>query len=402
MNAPATIAQQAAHAVAVARLKMTQRASAGLLSEIGFGLDHKATDEIPTLATDGKACLYNPAFVLQLSDDALQTALAHEYAHAALLHPVRRRPHHDPEVANIAMDHAVNLLLREAGFTVPTKWYADHRYQGMSWEHIYTLLIQDAPPPQASPDAGPECEPFDVSPGQPGDVQDDVLPYPGKNGQPASDAELSAAEADMTDRVLRVAQAMAQAGRGTNLGQRLLDKVTTPRDPDLYEALARLLERSPNDHTWRRINRRLLHAGLFPGLDGEECPPLVIAVDTSGSISDRILGAFEDKIRRAIADFKPRAVTIIYCDSQINEDPQTYDPSAFPGLHPVGGGGTSFAPPFEWVAEHMAEAPAALVYLTDLEGSAPAHPPGYPVIWAAIPTYRALTAPWGETVRIQL
>ena len=184
---------------------------------------------------------------------------------------------------------------------------------------------------------------------------------------------------------------------------RMVQDLTTPRDPDLYEALARLLERSPNNRTWRKLNRRLLYAGVYPGIDGDETPPLVIAVDTSGSISEQILAAFQDKIRRAIEDFRPRAVTIIYCDSHISADPVTYEPDDFPGLHPIGGGGTHFAPPFEWVDAHMAEAPAALVYLTDLEGPMPDDPPDYPVIWATIPGYGApRRASWGETIPINL
>ena len=395
MNAP-----RPAHefALSFARLKMMKRDAAGLFAEIGYSLAHIADDTIPTLCTDGRELRYNPAFCLALTEDTLQTALAHEYAHVALMHPIRYKPHHQQRRANIAMDHAVNLMLVDAGFSIPKDWHCNPQFAGMAWEHIYTLLPED--PPQDAEQ--PQCEPFAVGPGQPGEVQGDVRPYPGKGGQPATEDELSAAQAELTDRLFQIAQAMAQAGRDSAAARRIVQDMTTPRDPDLYEALARLLERSADDHTWRRINRRLLHAGLFPGIDGEQCPPLVIAVDTSGSISEPILSAFQDKVRRAIADFRPRAVTVIYCDSAINEDPQTFEPDAFPGLHPVGGGGTHFAPPFEWVDAHMAEAPAALVYLTDLDGPMPDHPPGYPVIWARIPGYRHRTAPWGDTIPLNL
>lgn len=423
--------------ISAARLRLHARASAGLLAEIGYSLDHHADASLPSLATDGQALKYNAVFIAQLSDDELETALAHEYAHVALLHPVRYQPQHDKQTANKAMDYAVNLWLTDAGFKIPADWLFDRGFAGMSWENIYAILAQPQPPaptppppeqgddeqeppaddarnPQdnedepANTDApGQEDDAADddahAEPGQPGDVQGDVQPYPGRDGEPATEQELSEATAELTDRIMRIAQAQEQAGTASSDTRRLVESMTTPRDPDLYDALAALLERSADEHTWRRINRRLLHAGIYPGLDGEKCPPLVVAVDTSGSISDAMLFSFSDKIRRAVADFRPLAVTVIYCDSRINAEPVTYTPDETITLTPHGGGGTDFRPPFAWVAEHMPEPPAALVYLTDLDGVAPPAAPEYPVIWAVIPQRYGHECPhFGQIIPLNL
>jgi len=429
--------------IAAARLRLMQ-SSAGLLAEIGQTLEHRPEEGIATLDTNGKTLRYNTAFIAQLTDKDLETALLHEYGHSGLLHPLRHRPEHQPERANRAMDFAVNLWIDELGRAVPQNWLFDARFRGFAWEHIYTVLEneekpppppppeqpadddaendENAPPdddadaddqgdgdapadePRDNPDPAPSDADADADgkpapgPGKPGDIQGDVQPYPASTPD-----ELSAAAAELTDRIARIAEAHMIAGQGTDGAQRLLDSLTTPRDPDLYEALAQLLERSPNDHTWRRLNKRLLHAGLYPALDGEECPPLVVVIDTSGSISDAILSAFSDKVHRAISDFRPRAVTLIYCDSRINGEPQTYTPDDFPELTPCGGGGTDFRPPFDWVAQHLdGEPPAALVYLTDLEGQAPDDAPDYPVIWAAIPSTYATIPNFGQIVPLIL
>jgi hypothetical protein len=51
----------------------------------------------------------------------------------------------------------------------------------------------------------------------------------------------------------------------------------------------------------------------------------------------------------------------------------------------------------------MDERPAALVYLTDLDGPAPAEGPDYPVIWAKIPTrYDRRPPAFGQIVPILL
>ena len=328
--------------IAAARLRLMQRRNAGLLAEIGYSLEHVSDDSIDTLDTDGKQCLYNPAFFSSLDDTTAETALAHEYAHVALMHPVRHRKEYEHTRENIAMDHAVNLMLKDAGFSIPPDWYADAAYTGMSWEYIYTAITSQ-PKQQPQP--------------KPASVQGDVRPYPGKDGQPATEHELSEATAELSDRIMRIAQAQEMAGNGSEQSRRLIARMTTPRDPDLYEALAALLERSAEEHTWRRVNRRLLHAGIYPGLDGEQCPPLIVVVDTSGSITDNLLAAFNAKVRRAVSDFRPRTVTVIYCDSRINGEPQTYTPDDMPDMTPHGGGGTDFRPPFAWVSEQI-EQPA--------------------------------------------
>ena len=453
----------AAFRISAARLRLMQSGNCGLLAEIGNALDHTPTEELPTCATDGKKMMYNPAYVDSVTDAELETTLLHEYAHVALLHPVRFDPKtQDQKTANQAMDYAANEWVQACGRTIPATWLLDAKYNGMAWEAIYTILksAQTPPPPPPQPEPpepqqgddqpnnadqdgsaeapqddadGPQDDanaeddtdapaegdsPADgegegegdgegdgkPAPGKPSDRSGDVQPYPSKDGTPADDAERSAAAAELTDRITRIAQAAEMAGNGSAGSRRFLDSLTTPRDPDLYEALAQLLERSPTERTWRRLNRRLLHAGLFAGADGEETPPLVIVIDTSGSINDQILAAFDGKIKRVVADFRPRAVTIIYCDSSINGTPETYTPDDLPPLTPHGGGGTDFRPPFNWVRDHMDEPPAALVYLTDLDGPAPgaADAPDFPVIWATIPGFRQRPPEFGQIVPILL
>jgi predicted metal-dependent peptidase len=62
----------------------------------------------------------------------------------------------------------------------------------------------------------------------------------------------------------------------------------------------------------------------------------------------------------------------------------------------VGGGGTDFAPVFEYV-EQQGLAPQALVFLTDLYGPFPEREPHYPVIWVSTSSQ---VAPFGETIPV--
>jgi len=456
-----TMTAAPAFRISAARLRLMGDKSCGLYAEIGYALAHVATDAVATLATDGKSLLYNPAFVAQLSDADLETALLHEYVHVALLHPVRFSPEtQEKRLANVAMDYADNLHVAACGRTIPGDWYYDVKFDGMAWEAIYTLLKNEQPPqppqPQPQPDAGNDGQPqpgengadgqngengadgqpadapeSDLSdstaagdttapgkpgagdgagkaaaaageptadqtakpaPGKPGARNDDVQPYPAAN-----QAERDIAAAQLSDQIMRIAQAQQMAGHGSAGLTRYMKDATTPRDPDLYQALAQLLQRAADEHTWRKPNWRLSAVGLFPGLDGDELPPLVVVVDTSSSLCDESQAAFADKIKRAVADFRPRSVTIISADDRVHSA-ETYAPDDLPELKFHGGGGTDFRPAFEWVADNMPDAPAALVYLTDLEGPAPKIAPDYPVIWAAVPSSCPRAPSFGQIV----
>ena len=63
--------------------------------------------------------------------------------------------------------------------------------------------------------------------------------------------------------------------------------------------------------------------------------------------------------------------------------------------HAQGGGGTRFAPVFDWVSENGYH-PTFLLYMTDLDGPSPPDP-GYPVIWLAIDAVHP-TPPFGRRI----
>ena len=92
--------------------------------------------------------------------------------------------------------------------------------------------------------------------------------------------------------------------------------------------------------------------------------PIVVAVDTSGSIGDKELEQFAGEISAICDDAKPEVVHVVYCDSAVQSS-QQFESSEPIHLEPKGGGGTDFCAVFEWVEENQI-APVCLIYLTDL------------------------------------
>ncbi|MGQ0526146.1 MAG: DUF2201 family putative metallopeptidase, partial [Betaproteobacteria bacterium] len=96
-----------------------------------------------TIATDGRAFYFNPAYIAELDFAHTQFVLAHEAMHCALAH-FDRRNHRSLRRWDIAADHAVNLLLIDDGLRPPPGALLNTEYRGLSAEEIYPLVPPDS------------------------------------------------------------------------------------------------------------------------------------------------------------------------------------------------------------------------------------------------------------------
>jgi predicted metal-dependent peptidase len=151
-----------------------------------------------------------------------------------------------------------------------------------------------------------------------------------------------------------------------------------------------------DDYSFQRPSRREGEA-LLPRLTGAEAD-LHVVIDTSGSIGGEELAGFVSEVDALKGQVRAR-VTVHACDERL--DPR--GPWRFDAWEPIdlprglgGGGGTSFAPAFDWIAGRRLR-PDLLVYFTDAIGEFPGAAPDYPVIWLVKGRGKV---PWGE--RIQL
>jgi predicted metal-dependent peptidase len=87
---------------------------------------------------------------------------------------------------------------------------------------------------------------------------------------------------------------------------------------------------------------------------------------------------------------------VLYFDAVVQKV-EVYEAGQPISLNPVGGGGTEFAPCFDWV-EERGITPQTVVFLTDLYGSFPSSAPSYPVLWASTGRRQA---PFGEVIPMQ-
>lgn len=144
--------------------------------------------------------------------------------------------------------------------------------------------------------------------------------------------------------------------------------------------------------TYARPNRRFPHRlGEVPGrlrrTDEGRPKRLLVAVDTSGSMTTDELHAIAGELRRLgrLAKF-----LVAECDAKVH---RTYEyAGALPDV--AGRGGTDFRPVFE--PAYLAEwRPDGVVYFTDGEGPYPDDPPGLPTLWVLTKDW-LFPCPWGQ------
>ncbi|HET7595313.1 MAG TPA: VWA-like domain-containing protein [Burkholderiales bacterium] len=348
-----------------------------------------------TIATDARAFYFNPEYIARLDFAQAQFVLAHEALHCALRH-FARRSHRTSRRWDIAADHAVNLLLIDDGLKPPPGALADPRFRGLSAEEIYPLIPPDAAQPTLDRHVFEECGTTAAVQASDGGGHDNRTHF-ARSAPPGPGArEGEALARQWQGRMAAAAQQARQAGRLAESGLRQLDRLIGPRLP-WRQLLARyMMSAARDDYSFQRPSRREGDA-LLPRLASGSVEVHVV-LDTSGSIGDEALAEFAAEVDALKAQIRAR-VTLHACDARLDaRGPwiyQPWEPLVLPG-NLRGGGGTSFAPPFEWIAA-AGERPDLLVYFTDAEGDFPPRAPGFPVVWLVQGRARV---PWGE--RIQL
>lgn len=346
--------------------------------ELALRLRLVERSSIPTLAVDGRNIFYNPDFIATLSDPLIKAAVAHEVFHCVFDH-IGRRGDRNPRKWNIAGDYVINAQLKDSGFQLGEGWLFNAAYAGMTTDHIYSLLPEDVD--GSGPGSG--------SGSGHGDPLDDCM-----------DGDPDTVETDATDWKIATIQAASAAKAAGNLPAslaRFIEELTTPK-VDWRARLRRFVtERSQNDYSWMRPNRRFLGQGFYlPSLYSESMGEIVVAIDTSGSIDQATLNAFGSEVKAIVQSARPAKTTVIYCDAAINHV-DVFAPTDELHFDMHGGGGTDFCPPFAYVAEHSIR-PVCFVYLTDMYGRFPSDP-GYPVMWCATSN---VIGPFGETIPIEV
>ncbi len=372
---------------AVQSLILSHPLFAGILIQQKFAEDN--SEENPTFSVDGEVFRYNSTFADSLTFDEAKAVCAHEACHLALLHHVRMG-NRDGETWNKACDYAVNSRLVADKFKLPAGALIDAKFADKSAEDIYRDLYQSKPPQQGN------------KPGQgkPGNAPSmgTVKPAPGNP---------KIAEAKAKGQVEKAMSIARMAGQLPGGMERAIKQVETPRF-DWREVLHRFFQEiTARDYSFATPNKRFAHTGIIlPSLRSRDIGRIVLAVDTSGSVSAAEVSAMVAEMQNCMETYCENGLSdglrVIYCDAQIQGEETLYSGDT---AHPAGGGGTAFAPVFKHLANDL-DGAACLVYLTDGHGEGNAAieslAPSYPVLWGLICDNEGFKPPFGECFRLDI
>jgi len=370
---------------ALAERYMSEVRAKLLLKQPFYGVLLSMTDfipegVIPTMATDGIRVYYNPKYVVKLTEAERSGVLLHEISHCIYLHcNPSRRLNRDRMRWNYASDYAINLEIRDLGYTLPKGVLMDDKYRNMNAEQIYDQLPKD---------------------------EEQLKKLGGTLDVHIEPADGSEDWDDMEDKVISAFEMTKDYYEGKNQGKfpggikRWIEKIRRSKvkwERIFHKFVGQALAK--DDFSYQRCNRRMLPQDIYlPDLRNHIIGHVVLAIDTSGSITPKIIEQFAAELAKIshLVD----EVTVMTCDAAVHEVVKIRKMEDFmKKIKFKGGMGTDFRPVFKEI-ENRKIVPELLIYLTDAWGTFPQNRPPYPVIWCLTTFSNKNAIPWGQSVEL--
>jgi predicted metal-dependent peptidase len=320
-----------------------------------------------TAATDGRHFYYNSRFIQMLRPKEIEFLFGHEVLHCVYDH-FGRRGDRDPQLFNIANDFAVNadLIKHRVGEKITTvPCLHDSKYDGMSSEEIYDQLMQNVQKISMSDLLDKMIdEHLDGDGDADGNGDSD---QEGKGRPKLSAADRQAIKDEIKEAMLAAAQTVDGAGNIPAGVMRMIKELTEPQ-MNWRELLRMNLESTiKSDFTWMRSSRRSWHMeAVMPGRKNDEMIDIAIAIDTSGSIGEKMLKDFLGEIQGIMDSFPAYKIHVVSFDTD-TYNPVQYDSDNLDSIvdyEPAGGGGTDFDAIYRYLKDEDIQ-PRRLVVFTD-------------------------------------
>lgn len=332
-------------------------------------LKHEENENIRSYASNGKRFLYNPIFVESCSIEELSFVLTNCVMHHILAHS-QRKLKRKGFLWQLATDFAINNLLFKNGIKIPNGANFDKKYKNMYAEEIYEELKKERI------EAGFDAYEDDIKENEQEETEENKFTKV-KN----IEENLDERDEEQWEYASTLAKEVAIRKSLMPLGFERLAKKVVAQNIDwkfeLYNAINRHMR---NNYAFMPPNKKHLYRGFaLPSLTSDTLS-LIVAIDTSGSIQEEILGAFIEEFKTIMQNFPAVNIELLIADAKVHAH------YSFRGAEDMdfvlkGGGGTDYRPVFEYIDANFPMS-SMLLYFTDGEGIFPRIPPSYEVLWA--------------------
>ena len=318
-----------------------------------------------TAATDGQKFYYNSRFIMMLKPKEVEFLVGHEVLHVVYDH-MGRRGTRDPQMFNVANDYAVNADLKRhkvGQFITTVPCLYEQKYDGKSSEEIYDDLMKNVQKINIEDLVDQMIDDHLDGDGE-GDSEGNGE---GKGKRPQmSPEERERVRQEVKQAIINAAQS-AEAGTLPLGVERLIKQHINPVMPWRELIQTNLTSAIRTDFSWMRPSRRSWHMdAIMPGMTPGEEIDVVVAIDMSGSISNKQAQAFLGEIGGMMDAFDGYKVHVFCFDTEVY-NPQDFNSENMDGIdtyEPMGGGGTDFDAIFEYLKK-VGNVPKRLICFTD-------------------------------------
>jgi predicted metal-dependent peptidase len=351
--------------------------------------DFVISDQVETAATDGKRIWFNPAYIRRLGRKSLCGLFIHELMHLALRHADRRHTR-DPQLWNVAADVVVNGMIRSGtDYSLPAGGVEIPKLAHLSVDEVYEQLCSGR-------HKVPEIALIDLLP------TDDLVESHGSSANDTISHQISDDLRRYWNSALQQASAVARRiGRGygkVGLASIREYEQIFQSELDWKHLLWEHIVRTPYDFSG--FDRRFLYKKTYLEESVSEAIEIWICIDSSASVGSRQLGMFMAEIQTILDIYPQIQGKLFFADVELFGPYPFGQGSAVPPI--VGGGGTSFVPFFERVAEEAFHGCQPIcVYFTDGLGEFPPIEVDAPVLWVVVDGGLESTGfPFGTVARL--
>ncbi|QOY52410.1 vWA domain-containing protein [Candidatus Sulfurimonas baltica] len=368
-----------------------------LFGTIASKLELSINDDIQSFKSNGVKLEYNSDFFQGLELSEMEFVFANGAMHASLAHESRKNGR-SGWLWQLATDYAVNDMLVENGLERPHEAHYSKRFSGLYAEEIYAELKADI----LREDEGLEYEADDVN-----DINSDESSKSSEVNGPLESSLSNDSAEEAQNETIQAEQLFEEFAKATLEAEikngeipAAIDRffnLTCKSKIDWRDELKAALDRfHKDDYTLLPPNKKFLHVGIYLPSCISQRFKLVVAVDSSGSIDEKLLNEFLSELNFLMNTIQNYEIELLVCDDKIQSHKTFYSGDILEA-DLKGGGATDFRAVFEFIQNEL-EDTKLLLYFTDLDGIFPHVAPFYDVKWIS---QKVTEVPFGEVILLE-
>ena len=385
-----------------------------LLMQLPLQVSH---DENTTVQANDLDLIVNPEYLATLPKKQQLYAMSQLAWHMALGDPVTVKTAEHKDLFNLASDIYIDKMLMEDHGRIlervpgqDPRYFQRKDFDGKTRDEIYRKLVEEQKGNNSenSGKSSPSGLANDLTKPKPSDAQGDSdnQNQNGDGGDSQAPQQAPMSDQELKDKLEDLVKNAAMQAKlaGARIPPSISKQLEAIYNPQVHWST--VLERivgsyKREDYSWIRFNKAYFaHGIVLPTLYNESIGEIVVAVDTSGSISDDAYQHILGNLSFIHSNLHPSKLHLVqFTDSIHNtmesEEGDDLNEDIFMRVN----GGTDVNPVFEWV-ENQGIKPEVMIVFTDMYMPEVRHTPSYPVVWGVIDNPQC-SIPFGERVDIK-